>query len=250
MAYASFNTGYKSGGYSMIPPDPNAYFPETLKAWEVGLKAELFDRRVRWNTAGFWYNWDNLQVTVYRNTSAVTVNAAKARMYGIDSDFAAQLSDYFTLSGGIAWLEDKFTSYPNAPLIIPQSAAQGGGNLAGVTDATGNRLPYAPGFTGSLSGDLKVPLGKSELSLNATYYHNSGYYTTPDNVLRQEAYDLLNARIGWTAPDGRTTIAIWGKNLTDKRYSTQLRGNVGPGSMTVQVLAPPRTYGVSARYQF
>lgn len=250
MAYASFNTGYKSGGYSMIPPDPNAYQPETLRAYEVGLKTELFGRRVRWNTAAFWYNWDNLQVTVYRNASAVTLNAAKARMYGIDTDFRAKITRQFTLSGGLAWLKDKFTSYPNAPLIIPQSFEQGGGNLAGITDATGNRLPYAPSLSGNITGDYVAPLAGGELALSATLYHNSGFYTEPSNVLHQDAYNVVNARIGWTAPDGRTTIALWGKNLFDERYSTQLRANVGPNSMTVQTLAPPRTYGISAGYKF
>lgn len=250
MGYASFNTGYKSGGYSMIPPDPNAYQPETLKAGEIGLKTELFGRRLRWNSAAFLYNWDNLQVTVYRNASAVTLNAAKARMYGIDTDFRAKLTNQFTLSGGFAFLIDKFTSYPNAPLIIPQTFAQGGGNLAGVTDATGNRLPYAPKLTATITGDYVVRVAGGDLALNATLYHNSGFYTEPSNVLHQKAYDLLNARIGWTAPDGRTTVALWGKNLLDKRYSTQLRANVGPNGMTIQTLAPPRTFGVSARYQF
>jgi outer membrane receptor protein involved in Fe transport len=60
----------------------------------------------------------------------------------------------------------------------------------------------------------------------------------------------LNSQIEWAFPDRHTSFSVWGKNLTDKIYATQVRANNNPGGFQVQTLAAPRTYGVSFRYAF
>jgi iron complex outermembrane recepter protein len=250
MGYVSYNTGFKSGGYNMIPPSPQAYNPETLSAWETGVKTEFFNRRVRINTSAFYYDWSDLQVTVYENTSAVTVNAAKARLYGIDVDLQAKPTDALMLTAGIELLKDYFTSYPDAIFNVPQSREQGGGTIAVVQSAKGNKLPYAPDATLNVSADYRVPLPAGTFGVNVSYYYSTGFRTTADNFIGQGAYQLLNARAEWTLPDGHTTLAVWGKNLTDELYATQVRANNNPGGFQVQTLGAPRTYGVSARYAF
>lgn len=250
MVYVSYNTGFKSGGYNMIPPSPDAYNPEKLDAWEVGMKTEFMNRRVRLNASAFFYDWSDLQVTVYENTSALTLNAAKARLYGLDLDLQAKPTDQLTLSAGLELLKDYFTSYPNAIFNVEQSYAQGGGTIASVQSAKGNKLPYAPNATANLTADYRIPLPMGTLGFNVSYFYSTGYRTTADNYIGQGAYDLLNARAEWTLPDGKTTLALWGKNVNDKLYATQVRANNNPGGFTVQTLAPPRTYGVSVRYTF
>jgi len=250
MAYVSYNTGFKSGGYNMIPPSNQAYNPETLGAWETGIKTEFLDRKVRLNASAFYYNWSDLQVTVYENTSAVTVNAAKARLYGLDVDFQAKPTDALTISGGFELLKDYFTSYPDAIFNVPQSLAQGGGTIGVVESAEGNKLPYAPDATINLMVDYRIPLPIGTLGLNVSDYYSTGFRTTADNFIRQSAYDVLNSQIEWALPDQRTRIALWGKNLNDKIYATQVRANNNPGGFQVQTLAAPRTYGVSLRYSF
>jgi iron complex outermembrane recepter protein len=250
MAYVSYNTGFKSGGYNMIPPSSQAYNPETLDAWEAGLKTEFFDRRLRINTSAFYYNWSDLQVTVYENTSALTLNAAKARLYGLDFDLQAKPTDQLTISAGFELLKDYFTSYPDAIFNVEQSYAQGGGTIASIQSARGNKLPYAPDATANISADYRIPIPLGSLGFNVTYFYSTGFRTTADNFIGQANYDILNGRIDWALPDGRTTLAIWGKNLTDTIYATQVRANNNPGGFTVQTLGAPRTYGVSAEYKF
>jgi iron complex outermembrane recepter protein len=250
MAYVSYNTGFKSGGYNMIPPSPQAYNPETLGAWETGLKTEFLNRRLRLNASAFYYNWSDLQVTVYENTSAVTVNAAKARLYGLDLDLQAKPTDALTVSGGFELLKDYFTSYPDAIFNVPQSLAQGGGTIGVVESAKGNKLPYAPDATANISVDYRIPLPMGTLGLNVSDYYSTGFRTTADNFIGQRAYDVLNSQIEWALPDRHTSFAVWGKNLTDKIYATQVRANNNPGGFQVQTLAAPRTYGVSVRYAF
>jgi len=250
MGYVSYNTGFKSGGYNMIPPSPQAYNPEKLTALEAGVKTEFLNRKVRLNMSAFYYDWSDLQVTVYENTSAVTVNAAKARLYGLDVDFQARPTDALTLSGGFELLKDYFTSYPDAIFNVPQSLAQGGGTIGVVESAKGNKLPYAPDVTTNISADYRIPLPLGTLDRNVSNYYSTGFRTTADNFIGQRSYDVLNSQIEWAFPDRHTSFSVWGKNLTDKIYATQVRANNNPGGFQVQTLAAPRTYGVSFRYAF
>src|SRR3546814_15673264 len=66
LAYVSFNTGFKSGGYALLSAD--AYDPEKLKAYEAGLKTEWFNRTLRPHLNGFLYRYPAQQVNVYRKS--------------------------------------------------------------------------------------------------------------------------------------------------------------------------------------
>src|SRR3546814_685752 len=108
LAYASYNRGFKSGLYNSIPPSADVIQPEVLDAYEAGLKTDLLDRRVRLNVAGFYYDYKNLQVTVFTPTSAVLQNGAKARIYGADVDLNAKVGDHFTLTAGGTLMKSEF----------------------------------------------------------------------------------------------------------------------------------------------
>jgi iron complex outermembrane receptor protein len=251
LGYVSFNTGFKSGGYNLIPPSPQGYQPEILSAWEVGFKNEFWDHRIRANASVFYYTWSDLQVTVFQNTSAVTVNAAKARLYGVDLDLQAKVTDNLTLSSGVEELKDYFTSYPDATYNYPLTAAEGGGTLAVPgQNAAGNQLPYAPRLSLNAGADYVVPLPVGQLNGDVTYYYNSGFRTTGDNLIGQRHYELVNAQIGYTLPDTHTKFSIWGRNLSNQLYAGQVRNGGNPGGYVVQTFEAPRTYGVSAEYKF
>src|SRR5262249_54057990 len=100
MAYASFNTGFKSGGYKLRITGSPPYSPETLSAWEIGLKTDLFDRRLRVDLSAYDYDYRNLQVQQYGSGVIQTVNGARARIYGLDGDITAVLSSHLQLVGG------------------------------------------------------------------------------------------------------------------------------------------------------
>ncbi len=92
MTYISANRGFKSGVYNTIPPGgPTAkpVDPEVLDAYEIGAKTDWLDHKVRVNVAAFYYDYRDLQVTVFNTTSAVIENGARANVYGLDADIAA-----------------------------------------------------------------------------------------------------------------------------------------------------------------
>ncbi|QTH23922.1 TonB-dependent receptor [Rhizorhabdus wittichii] len=244
LVYASANRGFKSGGFNdlVIPATP--YLPETLDAYEVGLKSTLFDRRLRFNAAGFYYDYKNLQVTRYSNGILVLYNGAGAEIYGLDLDAEASVSSRLRLGLGLSLVHGRYTSFPNADITTP---APGGGTIIATGSAKGNRLSYTPDWTLNLSADYSVPLPNGSLDLNMTYYHSDGFVGSPDERLRQGRYDTLNASFGWTSRDKNWAVTAFGRNLTDKRYAAAIYAQANGDGVQY---AAPRTYGLRVRRSF
>jgi len=211
MIYASDNRGFKSGGYNGLDPTNPPYLPEQLDAYEVGIKSEQFDKHVRLNLAGFYYDYQNIQVSRYLETS--TIYNGGARLYGLDFDFAARLGA-FSLFGGLEYLNNRFTSFPNAQFSIPQPS---GGDLITSGNAAGNHLPFASTFSGNIGLTyIKTMTGGALLTFAINDYHNSGYSLEPDNIVKQPAYDLLGSSVEWQTSDGNYAVRLWATNLLNK----------------------------------
>jgi iron complex outermembrane receptor protein len=243
LGYISYSTGFKSGGYNSGVPTAAPFKPEDLKAGEVGLKTDLFNRRLRLNVAGFYYDYKNIQVQKIALFALFLSNGAAARDYGLDADFTAVLSDSFTLTGGFTWLNPKFTSFPGCPVSTPQ----GGVPLNPNGNCGGNQLPFAAKFSSSVAANYTVPMGNGKLGASANVYTNSGYGFEPDDVTRQDSYAKVGASLKWTS-DRNFSVGAYGTNLTNRRTmslaATQAGGNVGV------LWADPRIYGVRLGYKF
>ena len=151
LTYASFNTGFKSGGYNTQSITDPAFNPETLTAYEVGLKTDLFDRRVRLNTSFFYYDYDHVQIALLEGAATGIVNGPNAVVYGLDVDYEARVTSNFTLSGGLEYTHDRFTTTtPFVPIGVV-----GGGAPLFEGSADGNRLPVTPDAVVDLRGDYK-----------------------------------------------------------------------------------------------
>jgi outer membrane receptor protein involved in Fe transport len=210
--YISYNRGFKSGGYNGFDPANEPYGPEQLDAYELGLKSSWLDDHLRVNSAAFYYDYKNIQVTKYTNT-LVIYNGARAKLKGLDLNAEARFGN-LKLSGGVEVLHAVFTSFPGAEYTIPLAT---GGAIVTTGDAAGNRLPYAPRFTGNVSLDYLHNLpGSSLIDFNVTEAHNSGYFVEADNRIHQAAFDMLNASITWSTPDDHYSLAIGATNLLDK----------------------------------
>ena len=106
----------------------------------------------------------------------------------------AKVTDSFSLSGGLEAMHATFTSYASAVGSIPKPT--GGATLI-VVNATGDRVPLAQNFTGTLAADYEQPVSFGSLHYNITANYNGDYYFEPDNFLRQGAYTLVNASLTW-----------------------------------------------------
>jgi len=239
MGYASYNRGFKSGGYNAASPTQPPYRPETLDAYEAGIKTTLADRRLRLNVSGFYYDYKDIQVGGFALGQIYYYNGAKARIYGLEADFDARLSSALRLSGGVTLLHDAFVDFPNAVYYL-------GFNQVAIRSADGNRLPQTARASGNVAVDYTTPTPAGSLNLNLSYAYNSGYFTEVDNNLHQPSFGLLNASAGLTLDDG-LILRAWGRNLGNEKVTNSMNTTSLGATTTYQA---PRTYGVTVTVSF
>jgi len=244
LAYASFNTGFKSGGFNtQFSTDP-AFLPETIKAYEVGLKTNLLQDTLRMNLAGYYYDYNNLQVQKVGVGTTGIINGASARIFGVEADFDANVTREFKLSGGAGYTNAEFKDFRNAPFTGPN-----GGTPAFPGDASGNRIPKAPRLQGNLSATYTMDMTDgSEVALNATGIYSSRYFFDANNIAMQPAFGKLNASIAWTAPDKRYTVRVFGNNLTNREVVTY-SSTLSDGTLNA-AFDPPRIIGIALNYRY
>jgi iron complex outermembrane receptor protein len=245
MAYVSYNRGFKSGGFNAGVPGDAPYNSEVLDAYEVGLKTDLWDRRVRLNTAAYYYDYKNIQVGHFVQGNIGYYNGAAAKIHGLDADLEVLVTPDLTLIAGTSWIHDRYSSFPNAVFFTPNPA---GGNIPGLSSAAGNRLPLTPDATFNVSADYRYPLpNRGQIHLTAIYSYSDSYIFSPDNILRQPAFSMVNATMSWTAPGERLTATLWGKNLSNEAVANAILESA-LGSLAAY--QPPRTYGVTVGMKF
>lgn len=246
MGYASYSRGFKSGVFNATTPNFPAAGPTKLDAFEVGLKSEMFQRRLRVNAAVFYYDYQNIQIELFTQNSqgAYFQSAGAARTYGLDLDVTAEPVRNLTLTGGVALLDAKFTSTRLAPCFtIPAPPA--GGLIQGECALKGNQQPFSPKFTASLAANYKHETEIGTFDLAGSFSHNSGFHTHPSNFApaRVRAFEMVNAALTWTSPSERLNASIWGKNLLDQHRIGGSLINAPFGGLVFPMA--PRTYGVT-----
>src|SRR5579863_1556321 len=242
LIYASKNLGFKSGGYNSTQPSLANFAPETLKAYEVGVKTELLDHKVRLNSAAFYYDYTDIQLTKLTTSNQVQFyNGPPATSYGADLDLEAQVNRALKLNLGASYIHARFTSdTPPVQYNVPNPAFPGG-SPPFFASADGNQLPYTPEWTANLGLSYLIPTSIGDWTLDAQYLHNSGWFAEADNQLRQPAYDKVNAGLHWRVNNGPYTVSLWCRNATNSLVYTSMAGNF---LASLAQYAPPRTYGI------
>jgi iron complex outermembrane recepter protein len=251
LGYVSYDRGFKSGLFNTITYTEAAVKPEVLDAYEIGLKSEYLEHRVRANLAGYYYKYSDLQVDEVVTGATIVLNAAKAEIYGLDADFTVLPIHNLTLNGSLALIHGRYTNFPNSPYfpaVTASSCSPGVGALGACSiDATGMETVHTPSFTMHLSADYVKPTGVGPFDIAADFYHNDGFFWDPANQVRQPAYSLYNASIGWMNLLERYGIRLWGKNLGGATYySYAIVSTLGRQFSP----AAPRTYGFTISAHF
>jgi iron complex outermembrane receptor protein len=273
MTYAKFSTGYRSGGFtSRAVAGANPVFaPEKIKSWEAGFKAEGFDRRVRLNGAVFYNKYKDLQVAQFQPPGATssggntTVNA-DAKYKGFELEAQAVPVDGLTLSGSIGYVKPTYQHYPRAleaGIGVPAGCTpitNGAGVATGADCADIAHFLYFPRTTATVGASYTFPkMSYGELTIRADYAYRSkilsGTFDLPStpffNDVTQKGYGLLSARATLAeiplADNVRGSLAVYGENLTNEKYSIQ---GIDFGFMATKTFGERRTFGVEARAEF
>jgi iron complex outermembrane receptor protein len=248
MAYFSASRGFQSGGWNLQTPQSPAFGPERLNAYEAGLKFAQPTGRVRANASAFHYDYRDLQVSVFSPLGSVTTNATSADIFGVDLQVAARLSQWTEVSFGAQWLRARFNRFPNGTCTdySPDAAVP----YAPIScDATDNRIPFAPTLKFNVAAHHELDLGSAgTVGLNASLAYNGGYFSEPDNVVKQERFATVDASAEWRPAGRGPTLRVWVSNLTDSEYVDSLV--TFPTTGVLQRPAPPRRVGASVAYGF
>ncbi len=244
LVYASLNRGYKAGGFNTdgsLVPDLRLYDPETLWNVEFGYKAELLEERLKLRAAVFRMQRKDIQISTSTqrptgDSGAVefieyTGNAAEGFNQGVEVELTFAATDDLTLFANVGVLDTEFEDY------IDNS----GRDLDGREQAhapsyqffAGAEWEFAPGWSARLEAE-----GKDE------------YYFSNSHAARSEAYELINASIGYRAE--RWNALLWGRNLSDEEYFVRgfYFGNDPRDFYTARPftqLGEPRQFGLSVQ---
>ncbi|WP_333605468.1 TonB-dependent receptor [Novosphingobium sp.] len=253
MVYLTYNRGFKAGSYNAIPPGgPNTQptNPEYLDAYEIGSKNTLFGGRATLNISAFLYEYRDLQVTIFNQTAATTVNAAKARIKGIDASFDAKVTDNLRLSFSGELLDHKFVKYLNGPILTPQTIAQGGGVVRTFGDLSGKPLPFTANAAFTAGAYYTAPISIGEFDANVNFAYNDGYTYEPSAAIPAKSFVDLSGSIGLKLNNGTTRLSVFGKNLTNAHAPKVVTTGGNPGGYLEIQYRPPRIYGVSISQDF
>lgn len=250
MIYASYDRGYKSGGFnvSKSPVGQTPVDPEVVDAFEIGAKTQFLDNAVTLNVAAFYDDFRGLQLQRLSQLpsgliAAVLTNAAESTIKGIEFEIMAQPVRGLTLNAMGTFLSARYDSFPGAGFYTRNPNGTG---TSYIGDASGYRAVRSPKFAMSAGFDYNFDIGASNLTASGKWYHNSGFYFEPDHRLRQGAYDLLDARLRFEPAGSPFGLSVFATNITDRQYyvnaaASALGDNATPGE--------PRVIGVSLDVQ-
>jgi iron complex outermembrane receptor protein len=248
MVYASYNRGFKSGGFDPASTTVAVPFkPEVLDAFEVGVKSEILDRRLRINAAGFYYDYRNIQLNSFTTGFSSIYNGKSAKIDGLDMDLTAAATDHLSFTMGLSIIHDRFGDFP-----IGETAQLATGGIVALPDAVsakGKRLPNTPDWQLNVGAEYAIPLSSGSVVLAADFFHSDKWYSTPENRTFQKPYNVTNTSATWLfGPGERHSLKLWGRNLGNVAYAIQSVIQVPTGDL--EAVGEGRTFGVTLGTKF
>jgi len=242
LLYATYTEAFKSGvintGSTSPPLDP-----ETVDAFEVGLKGQNASGTLRYSVAAFFYDYQDMQISFVDETSTVsTVNAAEAENSGIELEVDGSLGNGFAFDFYLTYLNAEYQEFFNGDYA----------NGFAITDLSGNTLPNAPESTAKLGLTWEGAVGGGTLTVRGEAYYQDDVYFTEWNRedAYQKSYEQINASIDYSWTD-QWLLSLWGRNLSDEEVmSNNIITAPLYDSLRVGAVLPPRTYGATVTYQF
>ncbi|WP_206484172.1 TonB-dependent receptor [Thalassotalea sp. G2M2-11] len=222
MIFASYSTGYKSGGFDSLTPSKQPFEPEETTNYEIGYKAVLWDQVVA-NVSGYYLELDNLQHPISSKTpdslqAVPTIINEDREITGLEFDIRWNVTPNLRL-GVVSEIRSTDTFTPDF--------YNGEGELI---QAQKTSIDAATNYTATINWIPDLGLGNTNLHVDFVFVENvndkqAGLEEYKKSI---DAYFIdredLNARFSWTSQDDSLEIGIWGKNLLDKRYMMSIGG--------------------------
>lgn len=242
--YGKVSEGWKSGGFngeaSTRADFLDAYDPEEVLSYELGMKSRLLENRLQVNAAVFQNNITEMQFSVFNGTTSNVSNAGEATIRGLELEVVGQATDWMRLTLAYGYLDPEYDEFI----------------VAGVDVKATQEFQFSPKNTASLAADLALGTfewGALDLHVDWSYKDDQVPFTDPAQaaVTAIDAYDIINARLSLSevnlGGDTQLSVSLWGKNLADEEYTTS---GIPFPDWAVNYYGDPRTFGIDAVIEF
>ncbi len=255
--YASYNRGFKSGGFDMrgdavlTPATVNGYKPEYVDAYELGFHSSLFHNRARVSGDIFYSDYQDIQITRQEGTVTGAVasfvdNAASATAKGVELEGNFFLTNNLTANLALGYFDGKYNEYHSFTVVS--------GVLTPIDLSGSAKFQNTPDWTGSASFTYSVPFASGQLAFtpSAAYRGDSRMFEFATPLIDQPAYWLYNASLTWTSDNDRIRLGLHGLNLADERYRVGGYNFPGDtyGNSIIGFYGPPRTVTASVEFRY
>jgi iron complex outermembrane receptor protein len=282
MLYLSYAQGYKGPAYDVTfgtdPTTLEPVDPETAEAWELGLKSNWFDNRLRFNVAVFSTEYDDFQGQAFidpdgpsgcppedpncnpdnETGSFALVNAGKVESEGVEIDFMAQVTQDLRIFGGVAFIDATIDEYPGGPCSFGQVFRDENGCAADSTqDLSGGDMPFSPDWKLSLTAQYTWELPTSyDLILQSSLRAQDDilFGLSQDEYTEYSSYEIVDVSAKLADRENRWEATLYVKNVFDEFYITGIGSLPGAflpnGYVQVVPKLSERTVGGEVRYRW
>jgi iron complex outermembrane recepter protein len=255
-SYLRYATGYRAAAFGLSSQTFRPVESDFVTTYELGLKTDLFDRRLRVNLAAFRQEWDDVQTSVQTVSSSVLefFNGPTITVDGVEIDTSWLALDDLTINLSGTWYRGEQPTVENP---FPPPGTSGSAPVF-------SQLVQLPEYTGTLSMFYDIArLGRfgtlrGTLDMTATSF----YYSVPQVSVPASGRALLNGRLALAEialGASELSLSLWGRNLLDRDYRTFVYAAPGVGPPTqgaessttvAAAFGEPRMFGLSLGYRF
>jgi iron complex outermembrane receptor protein len=266
MGYATVSTGYKAGGFNdSVQAGSNTaggilpYDPEKVTNYELGLKSQWFDNRVRFNLTGFLMNYEDMQLTspFFDNattpptTVLITQNAGKIRLSGVEAELMWRATNNLTLNASASTLHQKALEISDGNgLLITSTCTNPAVRTFDTCDT--QDIAASPKYQLTAGALYSLGLASGELNFGANFSYTAEKFSQNANAstVLLPGYGLLNVRAEYAPTDAHWSVSLFGNNVTDKYYLLTGQNGVGFFGSTTAIVGRPATYGAEVSVRF
>lgn len=255
MGYVSYATGFKSGGWS---PDCFAatacFLPvdeEELDSFEIGVRSDLLNNKLRLNATYFFNNYDNLQIaSTVPGLGFTRFNVNETEISGIELEVLYEASENLTINLTLGTLDAEYQdlTLDQAGGLTNNGSSPGCNGTVSIDCALALELKNAPEYKGTIGFTHRVDIAGGQLTSRIDFSVEDDSYSlvanAPEHALTTVG-TLINARVAYEPQDEKWALAVWGRNLSDEIYARA----AAAGSFS-QYAADPLTWGVDFEYRF
>lgn len=263
MLYASIARGYKGPGSNSLPSGPSSgddvfVDPEIPTNYELGIKSEWLDNRLRINAAVYYTEFQDFQASAQVPNAFPPLfflaNAGELETQGVEIEINAQALENLQLQASIAYTDATFSDWKDAPCYANQSAADG--CINDMQDLSGADMPDSPDWAINLGAIYYIPMpsrGFDGFVRGSYFWQDDVQFDTTNNPLHLgDSRGTLDVYTGIASGDGRYTVQFFVQNLFDQFYIVSLSGQQEVGIEAGHGLPYDytRRYGMSLQLNF